>query len=927
MNLAVANRIKCLDRALVMGIAGLLVFSPLAIGSVNPWAFCTIEATVFLLTALWMGRLAIERGPQAFPGLLPLLAPVLAFFGLIILQLIPLPPGVEHLLSPATYSLYETSLPGWPQHDFYRDDPRSSNGIEAGQNHLPLHDASVGASLPGAPSAAPRQPGWIDAIFRWRPLSIAPTLTGASALKLMAYACLFFLILYYPFREYPQPLGERRFYRRLLKLVLIMGLVVGALGLLGQAFWNGAVLWVYVPYDWGAPMPGYDARAAGPFVNPNHFAAYLNLILPLALACALFETFLSRRRRWRNSIRVFCLAVAVIAVAAIALSLSRGGWLGGFIAVSMVIWAALIARWRDQGRGGVGWRAPGVLYVVFVLCVIVGSALYTAPGATTAVGERLQMTIEEPDFYSRLGYWRDSIPLIRDFPLFGVGLGCFQELFPRYQSPPWMTLAVREAHNDYIELVAETGVAGLALLVWFCLAAGTRIYRGLLTLPSEVLPIAVALIAGLCAMAFQEFFDFALQVPANAVLFTILLALALRICGAARGGAEVHHAASGVRPFAAGIAVAAIVLIGVALNQNRTPYPYLAALPYDAQSAQSLIRAHPARSIPHVWYAEIEHASAANQTRELAIAAALEPNNPLVLDRYAQSLAAGGHTEEALAELTRSIYVFPSMAEHFYLQSDMIPWLSIEERRAIAAGFQKAIAHDFDGASSALAAFWEALHHDAAAAEALTQASSAADQPSARAQLLIDAGVVLARAGETLRAAAAFKQAALIQPNNPKPYEYLVSQVLAPRKDLDSARVIVEKAIENGADPFPLYVSLARVYEQLGDFTGAEAALLQAAKVRPGGRYDYDTLMRLADLEIEAKHFGQAAFWMRQAIELRPGSPEALYQLALVEETDYEYGPALRDLARGLSLAPDDTRIRKHYREMLRMIAAAKHNQ
>ena len=80
--------------------------------------------------------------------------------------------------------------------------------------------------------------------------------------------------------------------------------------------------------------------------------------------------------------------------------------------------------------------------------------------------------------------------------------------------------------------------------------------------------------------------------------------------------------------------------------------------------------------------------------------------------------------------------------------------------------------------------------------------------------------------------------------------------------------------------------------------------------------------MRLANLEVEAKHFDQAAFWMRQAVEVRPDSPEVLYQLALVEEDDYEYGQALRDLARGLSLAPNDTRLRNHYRDMLRMIAA-----
>lgn len=80
--------------------------------------------------------------------------------------------------------------------------------------------------------------------------------------------------------------------------------------------------------------------------------------------------------------------------------------------------------------------------------------------------------------------------------------------------------------------------------------------------------------------------------------------------------------------------------------------------------------------------------------------------------------------------------------------------------------------------------------------------------------------------------------------------------------------------------------------------------------------------MHLADLERRANHFDKAVAWMREASEIRPGSPDTLYQMALVEEADYEYGEALRDLARALRLAPDDVAMRNHYRDLLRMIAA-----
>ena len=57
--------------------------------------------------------------------------------------------------------------------------------------------------------------------------------------------------------------------------------------------------------------------------------------------------------------------------------------------------------------------------------------------------------------------------MIRDFPIFGVGIGCWPEIFPHYQSPPWMSFYFRRPENDYIQLMAETGLAGMALALWF----------------------------------------------------------------------------------------------------------------------------------------------------------------------------------------------------------------------------------------------------------------------------------------------------------------------------------------------------------------------------------------------------------------------------------------------------------------------------
>jgi O-antigen ligase/tetratricopeptide (TPR) repeat protein len=915
------------DRLMLAGLVALVVFSPMAIGSVNPWAFCTVEVIIFFLTIVWMARLAMDGAPQAFGGLRKLLIPAGMFVGLILFQLLPLPPALERVISPSTYRLYATSLPGWPTRDPYPDATAAVPDRETGRTPIldamaPVGRGPLAKQMRQVPVRWPMADSFA-AISRWRPISIAPGLTGTSLLKVIAYACLFFLVLFYPLRSYPQPGGERRFFRRLLMVILITGLTIACIGLLERALWNGAILWFYVPYDWGQPRPDLDPRAVGPFVNPNHFAAYLNLILPLALVGALFRTFLCRRSASQEPLRFFCLVAASVLICAIALSLSRGGWLGALIAASMVIGLALAALWRGRpGRRESRLEVPGAFYVISVLCIVVITTVYTAPSLPTAVDARLEATMSEPDFSSRLGYWRDSMTMIRDFPALGVGLGSFQDLFARYQSPPWAPYSVREAHNDYVELAAEAGVVGLGLALWFFLVASVRIYRGLRTVHPEALPVVAALIAGLAAIAVQEVFEFALQIPGNAVLFTILLAATLRLCGAARGeGYEKSHVASRVRLFAGVTALAAMAMIALVLRQDRVPYPYLPALPHDVRAAQALIMEHPGRSTPHLWYAAMEHGSSAVQLRELAIAASLEPINPLILDRYAQALAVSGRTGSALAELTRSVFVYPQMGDHFYLEPDLIPWLSIEERKAIDAGFKAAVARRFDGASPAFAAFCAALNHDAAEADVLAQASSSADQPARRADLLVEAGDAYAQAGDMARAQAAFEQATRVEPSNAKAYQALATEIFAPRKDLGSAQAAIQRGLNNGADPFALYLSLAQVCEQAGDISGAESALLKAGNARPNGSLDYDTLMRLADLERRANRFEKALLWTRKAIAIRPGSPDALYQLALDEEADYDYGAALRDLAQGIKLAPDNAGMRGHYQDLLRMIA------
>ena len=117
--------------------------------------------------------------------------------------------------------------------------------------------------------------------------------------------------------------------------------------------------------------------------------------------------------------------------------------------------------------------------------------------------------------------WSDTTRMIRDFPLVGVGIGGWPEIFPHYQRPPWLnTFFFREPENDYLQLLAETGVVGLALVLWFAWAIGVRLREGAAHLSSRDWPLLAGFAGGVTAALIHEIFDFSLQTPANMVLFT-----------------------------------------------------------------------------------------------------------------------------------------------------------------------------------------------------------------------------------------------------------------------------------------------------------------------------------------------------------------------------------------------------------------------
>ena len=201
------------------------------------------------------------------------------------------------------------------------------------------------------------------------------------------------------------------------------------------------------------------ARASATFGNSNALAAYLAMVLPLAVNEFLKAPLTSDR----------ILAGNVIAMVAIALVLTfgRGGWVGGAVGVAIVIVAT-----RPSRRRVVVMAAAAVGLVAAIVGAI---ALLGAGGAPIAQATATRfLSLLDPTAGTgaiRLHIWKDTLGLIASRPLLGYGPDNFGLVFPTFQTGWWSRLSlIDEAHSEPLQILATQGFVGLAAFFWLCVA-------------------------------------------------------------------------------------------------------------------------------------------------------------------------------------------------------------------------------------------------------------------------------------------------------------------------------------------------------------------------------------------------------------------------------------------------------------------------
>lgn len=255
-------------------------------------------------------------------------------------------------------------------------------------------------------------------------------------------------------------------------------------------------------------------RAAGTFVNKNHYATFLAMALPLLLMRSVGRfSFFAHRTRDTKLRRAWWGFATAITAAALVSSVSRAGTTAGFtVAVCAVLLCAGSARARGQRIAFLFIGAIALLVASFAGLELMLNSL--AAGA-------FEQNIESRRLLNQ-STWNGAVAF---FPL-GAGLGGYALTFPRFQSEKFVGF-VEHAHNDYLQILFELGIVGGIVLVFFGLAwvfQATRLWST--RAQSSLANPASACLLGALAFAIHAWFDFPAHIPAVAWTATFLMAAA-----------------------------------------------------------------------------------------------------------------------------------------------------------------------------------------------------------------------------------------------------------------------------------------------------------------------------------------------------------------------------------------------------------------
>jgi O-antigen ligase len=374
---------------------------------------------------------------------------------------------------------------------------------------VPLPGGLLTLLRPDSPALSPTLRGSDHHSFS--ALSIAPYNTRIHLTLVVCCAAVFF---------FARMLGQDRASRRRLVTWLVALGVFEALYGLVQYLTGWQQIFGYVKK--------YNLEeATGTYINRNHFAGFLEMVIPFSVALVLYENAkLPRRAVPARNARIkgmlggrklsrmgLWLLAGIVMVAGLFFSLSRMG------IISTVAALAVMAAFAGFQRKAGLWVAAGIMACGIILVLWMGAG--PAVGRFGTIAQEYASVDE-----SRWSLWKDTARLIGGHPLLGSGLGTFPVAFTRVQSS-FLGQFVNHAHNDYLELASDLGIPSAAL---FFGSTATLLVRAARKAASSELSFERAMASGclgsIAAILLHSLADFNLYIPANALVFSLILGLA-----------------------------------------------------------------------------------------------------------------------------------------------------------------------------------------------------------------------------------------------------------------------------------------------------------------------------------------------------------------------------------------------------------------
>jgi O-antigen ligase len=359
------------------------------------------------------------------------------------------------------------------------------------------------------PLGSTNLPGELLSVPPSNSLSIAPYATRFAVSQLLIYFIFFAAALTF--------INNQKRLQKIVFVLIVFGSSMAFFGILQRLAGAEAIYGLRV---------STNALPFASFINQHHFAAFMEMTTGITLALIFGQGT-------KKDKQILLIIAAVVMGIAILLTGSRGGMISLLGVIGFLVTANLLVKTKNGGnsnaeetrkknfRRNFSFVAGGMA----LMLVLFGAVLLL--GGDQSLLRGIGFEANQSDFSSgRKHFWQVGSKIFLDYPILGAGLDSFGSAFTNYDTGNG-NLRVEQAHNDYLQVLAEAGILGFSCVVAFIFLLFKKSLQIIGTANDNFRrSTAIGALAGCFGVLVHSFFDFPLRTTSNAFFFLILVVIA-----------------------------------------------------------------------------------------------------------------------------------------------------------------------------------------------------------------------------------------------------------------------------------------------------------------------------------------------------------------------------------------------------------------